>query len=140
VKVDKGAPLAEVAGLVRRCLEEGFPVEIDGLGRFRMDAGGSVKFQPEVRPKVFIAYVEEDLCFAKKLYGTLEDHGFDPWLDKKKLLPGRTGRGRSSARSRFQISSSLCFRCADWERGATFTPSCDTRWTAPPACHWATST
>ncbi len=54
-----------------------------------MDARGSIRFQADVRPKVFIAYVEEDLCFAEKLYGAFEDHGFDPWLDRKKLLPGQ---------------------------------------------------
>jgi len=89
VVVDKESSLAEVARLVRKCLEEGYPVEIDGLGRFRMEAGGSVEFRAEERPKVFIAYVEEDLASAIRLYDELKEHGFDPWLDKKKLLPGQ---------------------------------------------------
>jgi hypothetical protein len=38
---------------------------------------------------VFIAYVEEDLRPVKKLYAAFEQHGFRPWLDKKKLLPGQ---------------------------------------------------
>jgi hypothetical protein len=38
---------------------------------------------------VFIAYVEEDLWFAKKLYRAFEESGFRPWLDKKRLMPGQ---------------------------------------------------
>jgi hypothetical protein len=33
--------------------------------------------------------VQEDLKFARKLYSALAGEGFDPWLDKKKLLPGQ---------------------------------------------------
>ena len=87
--VDRAEPLAEVGRLVRKCLEEGFPVEIDGLGSFHMGADGSIGFQAEARPKVFIAYVAEELRFAERLYFDLEASGFDPWLDKKKLLPGQ---------------------------------------------------
>ncbi len=74
--------------MVRKCLEEGFPVEIEGLGRFRKDARG-IRFTPEMRPRVFIAYVEEEFALAEKLYHALEAEGMDPWLDKKKLLPGQ---------------------------------------------------
>jgi len=38
---------------------------------------------------VFIAYVQEDLSLIRKLYRAFEKHGFRPWLDKKKLLPGQ---------------------------------------------------
>ena len=38
---------------------------------------------------MFIAYVQEDLSLIKKLYRAFEQHGFRPWLDKKKLLPGQ---------------------------------------------------
>lgn len=86
---DKQSPLAQVAALVRKCLEEGVPVEIDGLGEFRMDRRGGIEFVPEVRPKVFIAYVEENLRSATALADELERHGFDPWLDKRKLMPGQ---------------------------------------------------
>ena len=43
----------------------------------------------QTKPRVFIAYVEEDLPFARKLYRAFEDNGFRPWLDKKKLMPGQ---------------------------------------------------
>jgi len=52
-------------------------------------AGGGIEFVPESRRKVFIAYTEEEYRTAEKLYRALEDEGFDPWLDKKKLLPGQ---------------------------------------------------
>lgn len=39
--------------------------------------------------KVFISYAKEDLIFAEKLYDFLENYGFKPWLDKRKLLPGQ---------------------------------------------------
>ena len=38
---------------------------------------------------MFIAYVDEDFELAERLYRALETAGFDPWLDKKKLLPGQ---------------------------------------------------
>lgn len=78
-----------VAQVVRRCLEEGFTIEIEGLGTFRPDGRGGVEFLAELRPKAFIAYVEEDLAAAEKLYAALEGRGFDPWLDRRKLLPGQ---------------------------------------------------
>ena len=40
------------------------------------------------RPGVFIAYVMEDAELATRLYAQLEEIGFDPWMDKHKLLPG----------------------------------------------------
>jgi len=39
--------------------------------------------------KIFISYAKEDLIFADKLYDFLENYGFKPWLDKRKLLPGQ---------------------------------------------------
>jgi len=39
--------------------------------------------------KVFISYAKEDYQFAEKLYIYLSENGFDPWLDKKNLLPGQ---------------------------------------------------
>lgn len=39
-------------------------------------------------PRVFIAYVVEDTDLATKLCQQLEDLGFDPWMDRRSLLPG----------------------------------------------------
>ena len=78
----------QIAQVLRQCLEEASSVEIDGLGIFRRRAGG-YEFLPAGGPKVFIAYVQEDAGVAEPLYDALRAHGFDPWLDRKKLLPGQ---------------------------------------------------
>jgi len=64
-------------------------VEIDGLGVFRRNAAGVISFERAARPRVFIAYAIEDSPLAQKLYDQLEANGFDPWLDRRKLLPGQ---------------------------------------------------
>ncbi|MGC8793076.1 MAG: toll/interleukin-1 receptor domain-containing protein, partial [Bryobacteraceae bacterium] len=83
------AEIQQVARLVRRCLERGARVEIEGLGVFRPQGKGRFSFQPATRPKVFLAYVQEDAAFAERLYGELRRAGFDPWMDRKKLLAGQ---------------------------------------------------
>lgn len=77
-----------VASIVRQCLLSGKEVEIDGLGTFRPSKRGFA-FEPETRPRIFLAYVEEDLALVRKLYRRLETEGYRPWLDKEKLLPGQ---------------------------------------------------
>ena len=79
----------QVAKLVRRSLDEGKSVEIDGLGVFELDRTGRYGFVPCSQPKVFLAYVEEDLPSANRLYEELASNGFAPWLDRRKLLPGQ---------------------------------------------------
>ena len=78
----------EIAIVLRQCLEEASSVEIDGLGVFRRRAGG-YDFFPVGGPKVFIAYVQEDAGAAVRLYDAFRARSFDPWLDRKKLLPGQ---------------------------------------------------
>lgn len=78
-----------VAQLVRRYLEEGMSVEIDGLGVFHRDNAGCYRFVPRSNPKVFIGYVAEDLAPADRLFENLEESGYAPWLDRRKLLPGQ---------------------------------------------------
>ena len=80
---------AQVARLVRQCLAEGATVEIDGLGTFLPDAQRGFRFQPRQRPKVFVAYVQEDAASAERLFESLEAEGFAPWMDRRKLLPGQ---------------------------------------------------
>jgi hypothetical protein len=79
----------QVARIVRKCLERGGTVEIDGLGIFQPDAGRGFTFVPQTRPKVFLAYVIEDAQAADRLHDALAANGFDPWMDRKKLLPGQ---------------------------------------------------
>jgi hypothetical protein len=79
----------EVARLVKRCLEEGSSVEIDGLGVFRSIGKGGYDFIAETRPPVFLAYAVEDSPHVELLFAMLRNNGFEPWMDRKKLMPGQ---------------------------------------------------
>ncbi len=83
------ATSAQIARIVRNCLERGGSVEIDGLGAFRPGQQGGFIFEPQVRPKVFLAYAVEDDRAANRLYDDFIRQGFDAWLDRRKLLPGQ---------------------------------------------------
>jgi hypothetical protein len=85
----KTALTRRIARVLREALEQGGSIEIDGLGTLSPAGKYGFRFVPQSQPRVFIAYVQEDLSFAKKLYRVLEENGFRPWLDKKKLLPGQ---------------------------------------------------
>jgi hypothetical protein len=100
-----------VARVVRQCLNEGKPVEIDGLGRFIPSSRRGIRFVPRTQPKVFLAYVQEDAKIAERLFDALWARGFDPWLDRRKLLPGQNWpRSIEDAieTSKFVIA---CFSC-----------------------------
>lgn len=75
--------------IVRRFLESGSRVDIDGLGSFRRDNQGAIRFTSAGRPRIFIAYVSEDAPLALRLYQDLEARGLAPWMDSQKLLPGQ---------------------------------------------------
>ncbi len=81
----RGKALTE---LITRCLREGTPIEIDGLGRFELDQE-EVVFQPNNRIRVFLSYAKEDQATVKKLYDELQKAGFEPWMDVAKLVPGQ---------------------------------------------------
>jgi len=86
------ALVRRIARVLRQALEQGATVELDGLGKFvpgGKDGVRRVRFVGQIQPRVFIAYVQEDLSLIRKLYRAFEQHGFRPWLDKKKLLPGQ---------------------------------------------------
>jgi len=79
----------QLAGIVIRGVAAGKTVEIDGLGSFMPDPVAGLRFEPCVRPRVFIAYVKEDAAQAERLYEVLEAAGFRPWMDVRQLLPGQ---------------------------------------------------
>ena len=79
----------EIARLVKRCLQDGHSVEIERIGLFQPAPAGGIEFIPNNRPTIFLAYVEEDAAIIDELYTRLEDAGFDPWMDRRKLLPGQ---------------------------------------------------
>jgi hypothetical protein len=78
-----------LARIVIRGLAAGQPVEIEGLGVFLPDAELGCRFEPRVRPRVFIAYAREDRESAERLYAELTAAGLDPWMDSVRLLPGQ---------------------------------------------------
>jgi hypothetical protein len=83
------ASAAGLARLLRRCLREGRTVEIERLGTFRPGSGGQFEFVANRRPSVFLAYVEEDRAAVERLYEALQRAGFDPWMDRRKLMAGQ---------------------------------------------------
>jgi hypothetical protein len=87
--MSEAALLDQVADVVLRSLAAGESVEIDGLGVFHPDAGRIFRFEPRRLPRVFLAYVEEDRAPVLHLFDSLEDDGFTPWMDVRKLLPGQ---------------------------------------------------
>jgi hypothetical protein len=89
VKEPRSSLACRVARIVRHALEHGTAVEIDGLGTFLPGRNQGFRFVAQTKPRVFIAYVEEDLAAAKKLFTAFAKRGFSPWLDKKNLLPGQ---------------------------------------------------
>lgn len=79
----------EFSRLIKQCLSEGLSVEIEGLGTFCPDGDGGYDFKPYNRPQVFIAYVVEDTAMVDRLCFDLEARGFDPWIDRRRLMPGQ---------------------------------------------------
>ena len=79
----------QVAQIVIRGLAAGKVVEIDGLGSFVPDAVRGFRFEPRHLPQVFVAHVKEDVGHARGLCDALEEAGFNPWMDERKLLPGQ---------------------------------------------------
>ena len=87
-----------VSEIVRRSLDAGQAVEIEGLGTFQASrrngasgesSSGRYVFTPSRSAQVFIAYAAEDLTVVRKLCEELKIHGCSPWLDKDQLLPGQ---------------------------------------------------
>jgi len=79
----------QIANIVSRGVAAGKVVEIEGLGSFFPDAEQGLRFEPESRPQVFIAYAKEDVELARLLYEALEAVGFSPWMDERRLLAGQ---------------------------------------------------
>lgn len=81
--------LESVARVIRECLAEGRSVEIERVGTFRPSSSGGFDFVADEKPTVFLAYVEEDRAAVLHIYELLEEAGFRPWMDQKKLMPGQ---------------------------------------------------
>jgi hypothetical protein len=79
----------ELSQAIERALRRSPSVEVDGLGIFTRDSNGAISFRDGRRPRIFIAYAVEDAALAERLFAALDAHGFAPWLDRRKLLPGQ---------------------------------------------------
>lgn len=79
----------ELAIVICRALQTSPVFEIEGLGVFARNEEGKITFQDHHRPRVFIAYAVEDVESAERLYRNLAKGGFEPWLDRRRLLPGQ---------------------------------------------------
>ena len=75
--------------LVRRTLDLGSCVEIDGLGSFFPDGLGGIRYQQTRGKNVFLAYASEDRSAVIRLYDDLAAAGFAPWMDCRRLLAGQ---------------------------------------------------
>lgn len=89
MSVDPNSSGRELANLLKQVLLETGKVELEGLGKFLRIENNEVRFFSESKPRVFVAYVDEDLDDAMRIYRALGAKGFLPWLDKTKLLPGQ---------------------------------------------------
>src|SRR5579862_4419050 len=79
----------DLALLIRRNLENGGAVDIEGLGVFARDRAGRISLYRDNRPRIFIAYAMEDAAKADRLYDCFLQRGYAPWLDRRRLLPGQ---------------------------------------------------
>jgi hypothetical protein len=80
--------IEQLASIVIRGIRAGHVVEIDALGTFHPDAISGLRFEAPP-PRVFLAHGQEDRPAVLRLYDTLEEAGFAPWIDVRKLLPGQ---------------------------------------------------
>jgi hypothetical protein len=75
--------------LIDRYLRDGASIDIDGLGTFKLNESNQVIFERNGRIRVFLAYAEEDRNEVRRLFSALQKAGFEPWMDREKLLPGQ---------------------------------------------------
>lgn len=80
--------LHSMAGILRSALDRGIAVRVEGLGTF-FRSETCYHFTPLTLPRIFVAYVAEDLAPARRLCEALRRRGCDPWLDLERLLPGQ---------------------------------------------------
>ena len=81
--------LEDMVKVLRQCLAEGLTIDIESVGSLRTDENGQIRFRAAGGKRVFLAYAIEDLELVETLFGSLEQAGFHPWMDRRKLLPGQ---------------------------------------------------
>lgn len=80
---------SEFGQILRDWLNTSQKIKIDGLGTFERAEDGQIFFQPDSRPRVFLAYVVEDQKEVLRLYDALRASHVVPWMDIRKLIPGQ---------------------------------------------------
>ncbi|HKE22802.1 MAG TPA: TIR domain-containing protein [Bryobacteraceae bacterium] len=98
--------LEELADAILRTLATGQTVAIDGLGTFYPDLTHGFRVRAPTKPKVFLAYVVEDMGLAALRRSPAA--GLSRWMDTHKLLPGQ--RWPRPSNSRFE-SADLVVAC-----------------------------
>jgi hypothetical protein len=78
-----------IAQLLSGYLSRSTTLRLDGVGTLRSLPNGELEFKPETGIRIFIGYASEDFPRARRLYRDLKAAGFQPWLDREKLLPGQ---------------------------------------------------
>lgn len=96
--------------LIDTHLRKGAVVEIDGLGSFDLK-DEKVVFQPNRRPRIFLAYGKEDRSKVKKLARDLKKAGFEPWMDEEQLLPGQNWPRAIQRAIEVSDFFVICFSC-----------------------------
>lgn len=86
-RLDNG--VEDIVEVLRQCLAEGLSIDIEAIGTFRTDEKGHIRFRAAGGKRVFLAYAIEDVELVETLFDALEDAGFHPWMDRRKLLPGQ---------------------------------------------------
>jgi len=118
--------------LLHESLFEEGRLTLSGVGTFRLQADGTLEFEPWQRKRVFLAYVREDTATVLKLFRYLRRNGMDPWMDIVCLLPGQNwpraieravevadffvpcySRAATSKRSHFQSEVRMALRIAE---------------------------
>lgn len=79
----------KLAALLGATLSHGEPVHLEGIGVVSLDDQRTIRIAPSPRPRVFLAYVVEDLPQVRAIYRFLKARGFEPWMDVECLLPGQ---------------------------------------------------
>lgn len=80
---------SEFGQILRDWLKKSQRVSIDGFGVFEQAEDGQILFQPDSRPRVFLAYVVEDQKQVLKLHDALLASHVAPWMDIRRLIPGQ---------------------------------------------------
>jgi hypothetical protein len=78
-----------LSALLNQHLAAGDSLFLEGIGVVRRNPDGALHLEPCLHPRVFLAYVVEDLRKVRGIFRFLKQRGFEPWMDVECLLPGQ---------------------------------------------------